>query len=65
MTLEEKIDELTSLVRALDTKISFIDQDINELKEGFNSLGDTMVTVLKEGVGPKEPPKNTWVMEKL
>jgi prefoldin subunit 5 len=36
--LEEKLDELISLVRALDTKINFLQEDITEIKTAIEDL---------------------------
>ena len=41
--LEEKLDELIGLVRAIDTKIMFLEQDLAELKESILGIGETVV----------------------
>lgn len=40
---DAKIDELTSLVKAIDTKIKFLMDDMDEIKAALNSMGDTVV----------------------
>jgi hypothetical protein len=44
--LEEKLDELISLVKSMDTKILFIQQDIEELKEQAQVTSDMVVTLM-------------------
>ena len=53
--LEEKLDELISLVKSMDTKILFIQQDIEELKEQANVTSDMVVTLMASGVATQAP----------
>lgn len=63
MTLEEKIDELTSLVRVLATKIDWLEQDIAEVKALVGDLG----TLQFEAFQKKTEQENAsnWKMERL
>lgn len=45
MTLEEKIDQLISMVQALDTRMGFIDDDLAVIKEALVAINDTTVTL--------------------
>jgi predicted regulator of amino acid metabolism with ACT domain len=45
MTLEEQIAELTSLVRTLDTKILFLQQDLEEHKGVLAEIMHTLITI--------------------
>jgi hypothetical protein len=43
MTLEQKIDELTSLIKAMDTKMMFVMDDIEQLKQDIESLKEMSI----------------------
>lgn len=45
MTLEEQVSELTSLVRTLDTKILFLQQDLEEHKGMLAEIMHTLITI--------------------
>jgi hypothetical protein len=45
MTTDEKIDEILMAFRALDTRIGFIEQDLNTIKEGIAAIDNTTVTI--------------------
>ena len=49
MTLEEKIDQILSMLHALDTRLGFIEDDLNVLKEGVIAINDTTVTLALNG----------------
>ena len=40
---DSKIDELTSLVKAMDMKLRFIMDDLEELKAAVTGIGETVV----------------------
>ena len=56
MTIEEKLDELISLVRALDTKIGFVEDDINDLRESIDQI-KFIVEGLEQGNSESQEPK--------
>ena len=43
MPEDEKINEVLTLLRMLDTKIRFLEEDVSELKEMLVSIGNTNV----------------------
>jgi outer membrane murein-binding lipoprotein Lpp len=43
MTIENKIDELTSLVKAMDTKMMFLQEDMDAIKEQIATINDTVI----------------------
>lgn len=45
MTLEEKIDELTSLIKAMDVKVKFLLDDSEEMKTRLAEVNETVVQV--------------------
>jgi hypothetical protein len=45
MTLEEKIDELTSLIRAMDVKLKFLLDDSEEMKTRLTEINETVIQV--------------------
>lgn len=45
MTLEEKIDELTSLLKAMDLKIKFLLDDSEEMKTRLVEVNETVIQV--------------------
>lgn len=45
MTLEEKIDELTSLIRAMDVKLKFLLDDSEEMKTRLTEVNETVIQV--------------------
>ena len=45
MTTDEKIDEILMALRTLDTRIGFIEQDLNTIKEGIVAIDNTTVTI--------------------
>jgi hypothetical protein len=49
MTTEEKIDEILLALRALETRIGFIEEDLNVIKEGVVAINDTTVTMALNG----------------
>lgn len=60
--IEEKLDELISLIRVLDTKIKFLQDDIDQLKEDM-----TQVKFLAENPPEtemsEEEAKKRWKVE--
>ena len=42
---DTKVDELISIVKAMDTKIKFILDDVEELKNTVNSIEQTVVQI--------------------
>jgi hypothetical protein len=65
----QHLDTLTSLVRGLDTKLMFIQQDLDETKINTQVIEATLVdgvkTILKNPGQAQQEQKNTWVVEKL
>ncbi len=63
----EKLDELSSLVRVLDTKINFLQQDLEDLKQNEITM---MIKCLEQLAQQqlqnieKESAKN-WVVERM
>jgi hypothetical protein len=43
--IDQKVNELLSLVKALDTKIKFIMDDTDEIKQSMSVLNDTISQV--------------------
>ena len=65
--LEEKLDELIGMVRVLDTKINFLQEDIQEIKD-FQleqvKLGlETLIT--QSVVKAQEAEAKNWKVERL
>ena len=50
--IEEKLDELISLIRVLDTKLKFLQEDIDQLKEDMTQIKFLMDN--NEESGPTE-----------
>lgn len=63
MTLEEKIDELTSLVRVLATKIDWLEQDMAEVKTLVGDLGTLQFEAFQKKTD--EEKASTWRKESL
>lgn len=63
MTLEEKIDELTSLVRVLTTKIDWIEQDMAEIKQLVGDLGTLQFEAFQKKM--EDEKASSWKMERL
>lgn len=60
----DKQDEILGMLRMLDTKIGFIEQDMNDLKEMIANIGQTNVecfarilTAVENGEGEKKTIK--------
>jgi hypothetical protein len=49
MTTDEKIDEILIVLRGLEMRIGFIEDDLNTLKEGIVAINDTTVTIALNG----------------
>jgi hypothetical protein len=49
MTNDEKIDEILIALRTLETRFTFLEEDINVLKEGIVAINDTTVTIALNG----------------
>jgi hypothetical protein len=49
MTTDEKIDEILMALRGLEARFSFIEEDLNVLKEGIVAINDTTVTIALNG----------------
>ena len=49
MTTDEKIDEILIALRTLETRFTFLEEDINLLKEGIVAINDTTVTIALNG----------------
>lgn len=45
MTIENKIDELTSLLKAMDLKIKFLLDDSEELKARLEEVNNTVIQI--------------------
>lgn len=45
MTLEQKVDELTSLIKAMDVKIKFLLDDSEELKAKLEEVNNTVIQI--------------------
>lgn len=61
MTLDDKLDELISLVRVLDTKINFIEEDISNIKEDIMQMKLSMEMLEEQSV----TENSNWKVEKL
>jgi hypothetical protein len=66
-TIEEKLDELISMVSVLETKIGFVESDIQDLKtqeiEQIKSCVEQMASGHLREIERKEASK--WKVEKL
>jgi hypothetical protein len=49
MTIDEKLEEILMTVRMLETRFTFLEEDINLLKEGIVAINDTTVTIALNG----------------
>jgi hypothetical protein len=53
---DSKVDELISIVKAMDTRIKFILDDVEELKNTVNSIEQTVVqTAMLANTGNQSP----------
>ena len=62
--LEEKIDELMSLVRVLDTKMKFLQDDIDQIKEDIIQI-KFLVEEPPEPEITKEEAEKKWKVERF
>jgi low affinity Fe/Cu permease len=67
MTIEEKLDEILSLIKILDTRIQFVQSDIDELKTGelykIRNCVEQLAQKQLEAVQTQE--EKNWVVERL
>ena len=49
MTNDEKLEEILMALRGLETRFTFLEEDINTLKEGMVAINDTTVTIALNG----------------
>jgi hypothetical protein len=66
MTHDEKIDEILIALRTLETRFTFLEEDINVLKEGIVAINDTTVTIALNGAtqsGGSDSGKSARVAE--
>lgn len=49
MTNDEKLEEILMTLRGLETRFTFLEEDINTLKEGMVAINDTTVTIALNG----------------
>ena len=65
--LTHMVNDLSGLVNALDTKLMFLQQDIDTIKEDTVVIEETLVDGIKGiiKVMPQPEQKNTWVKEQL
>jgi hypothetical protein len=49
MTIDEKLEEILMTIRMLETRFTFLEEDINLLKEGIVAINDTTVTIALNG----------------
>jgi hypothetical protein len=67
MTTDEKIDEILIALRTLETRFTFLEEDINVLKEGIVAINDTTVTIALNGTtqsgGSNDSGKSARVAE--
>ena len=45
MTTDERVDELLSSVKILDTKVLFLQQDIDEVKDMLREVTQLLITI--------------------
>ena len=60
--IEEKLDELISLIRVLDTKIKFLQDDIDQLKEDMTQV-KFLAENPPEAEMSEEEAKKRWKVE--
>jgi predicted nucleic acid-binding Zn-ribbon protein len=65
--LTHMVDNLSGRVSALDTKLMFLQQDIDTIKEDTHVIEETLVDGIKGIIKiiPQPEQKNTWVKEQL
>jgi hypothetical protein len=49
MTNDEKLEEILITLRTLETRFTFLEEDMNLLKEGIVAINDTTVTIALNG----------------
>lgn len=67
MPIEEKLDEIMSLIRVLDTKIQFVQSDLDELRQTELAHIKACVEQLASNQLEKvqEQSKTKWTVERL
>ncbi len=50
----QKVDELISLLKAMDTKIKFILDDMDEVKQNLTQLSDTVLQMAMDSATQKD-----------
>ena len=64
--LEEKIDELISLIRVLDTKIGFLSDDVEQIKEDLIQIKFLVEEpAAAEAVANTEEDEKRWKVERF
>jgi hypothetical protein len=65
--LTHMVDNLSGRVSALDTKLMFLQQDVDTIKEDTVVIEETLVDGIKGIIKiiPQPEQKNTWVKEQL
>ena len=64
----DKQDEILGMLRMLDTKISFLEQDMNDIKEMIANIGQTNVECfarILNSVEHGEGEKKTFKVERM
>jgi hypothetical protein len=64
---DEQYQEIFSTLKALETRIGFIEGDLQELKDGINTIGDGMIglAVSVSGLGATTSAPDTNKASKL
>jgi hypothetical protein len=65
--LEEKLDELIGMIRVLDTKINFLQEDIQEIKDfQLEQVKLGLETLITQSVAKsQESEAKNWKVERL
>lgn len=63
-TINAKLDEILGMLSFLNSRVDFLEQDFDQIKEGMNAVGDVVVKSCAEMLKPvTTQPK--WTKESL
>jgi hypothetical protein len=61
---DEQYQELFSALKAMETRLSFMDDDLQELKDGINTIGESVIG-LAVSIGSNSPAQDAGKASKL
>ena len=62
--INAKLDEILGMLSFLNSRVDFIEQDFDQLKEGINTVGDVVARSCAEMLKPMTK-QTSWVKESL